>query len=286
MNAIRTLLSQLFQQQASPESQEWLQNKLQQVETATNNRSFYMAFSSAPRFLGKAPLELDKTLRQSIAAVRSGLDLSNWTIDQLGRTIFMLHLPHENPADFAGKLKLLFETADMNEQVALYASFPVLPYPELFVHQTTEGIRTNMTVVFDAIALNNPYPKEQLDEDSWNQMVLKAAFMDRPLYRIQGLGERTNQKLADIVSDYARERWAAGRVVNPELWRVVGNYLQDNLLEDIKKLLKDDHPLQREAGLLALSSSTKEEAQQLLANSETKPTMGWDELALAWWKDR
>ena len=62
----------------------------------------------------------------------------------------------------------------MNELVALYSALPLLAYPEAWVHRCTEGIRSNIGPVLEAIMIANPYPSENLSEAAWNQVVLKA----------------------------------------------------------------------------------------------------------------
>ena len=89
--------------------------------------------------------------------------------------------------------------------------WPLLPYPEHFIDLAIDGLRSNITSVFNAIALHNPYPADYFAEAAWNQMVLKAVFVDSPLSHIQGLDARANDKLARMLGDYAHERWAAGR---------------------------------------------------------------------------
>jgi hypothetical protein len=158
----------------------------------------------------------------------------------------------------------LFATADVGEQTALYLSLPLLPYPEAFKSRTSEGIRTNMTVVFNAIALDNPYPAEFMEEAAWNQLVLKAIFVGSPLHRIQGLDSRANQALAGTLSDFAHERWAAKRPVPAELWRPVGPYINYQILPDIEKLFASQDPIQQTAAALACSQSTLPEAKVLL----------------------
>ncbi|MEX0362783.1 MAG: EboA domain-containing protein, partial [Allomuricauda sp.] len=72
-----------------------------------------------------------------------------------------------------------------------------------------------------------------LEDPAWNQLVLKAIFMERPLYKIQNIDQRRNKELADMLQDYIQERWAAKRMVSPEVWRLVHQYLR----EDVKQLI-------------------------------------------------
>ncbi len=59
-------------------------------------------------------------------------------------------------------------------------------------------------------------------------MVLKALFIESPLWPIQGLDERANPHLAQMLIDYMRERIAAKRVVHYELFRAIGGYLEES----------------------------------------------------------
>ena len=68
-------------------------------------------------------------------------------------------------------------------------------------------------------------------------MVLKALFVGSALRPIQGLDARANPPLARMLSDYAHERWAAGRPVSPELWRCVGRFADAAALADLQRVL-------------------------------------------------
>jgi hypothetical protein len=121
-----------------------------------------------------------------------------------------------------------------------------------------------MTVVFNAIALDNPYPAEYMEEAAWNQLVLKAIFVGSQLHRIQGLDARANAALASTLSDFAHERWAAKRPVPVELWRPVGPFINEQILPDIEKLFASGDPVQQMAAALACSQSSMSEAKALL----------------------
>lgn len=253
---LRILLPQL-----SPAGATWLQKQLENLKT---EKDFYLAFSVAPRLTGKKLLSFSKADLQEAQSLRPGFDPRYWTADQVTRALLVLHIPHETPEALVSILNKVFSTADLNELATLYASLPLLPYPEHHVKRAAEGVRTTMTQVFDAIALNNPYPHDYLPEEAWNQLVLKSIFNVRPLYQIFGLDNRRNEALAHIAIDYAHERWAAGRTLTPELWRLVGPFIKPANLADVKRLLTSSEEIQRKAALLALSESKLLEAQELL----------------------
>jgi hypothetical protein len=133
------------------------------------------------------------------------------------------------------------------------------------VLRAAEGVRSNMRVVFEAVAHRNPYPAEQFDEQAWNQLVLKALFVGSTLEPVVGLDARRNPALARMLCDYAHERWAARREVSPELWRCVGPYATGAVLDDFRRLLAQGSDAERRAAVAALAESPDPEAARLLA---------------------
>src|SRR5690606_17502680 len=127
-----------------------------------------------------------------------------------------------------------------------------------------EGTRNNIGDVLEAVMCNNPYPSENLSEPAWNQLVLKAFFTEKPIEQIQGLDKRANEKLARTLSDYAHERWAAHRSVNPLIWRCVGPFLDEILIRDIQKLFQSGNETEKEAAALACADSSYPAAKTLI----------------------
>ena len=263
----------------------WLREKQAQIADGAADYVFYTSFSAVPRHTGKADLDLSEADREAADAARSGWRPGGWSVDQTGRARLVLSLPSDDRGDYLATLERVFTHADMGESVALYQTLPLLPYPEAHRARAAEGLRTNMTAVFNAIALHNPYPAEQFDEGAWNQMVLKAVFVGSPLHAIQGIDERANAKLARMLVDYAHERWAAGRSVTPELWRPVGPFAEGAMLDDLARVLTDGTATERQAAALALSDSPADRADEVLAtqpdlrDAVQSGTLTWNALA-------
>jgi hypothetical protein len=260
---IKRFLEQILENRAEEKSTIWLRQKAEQIENSKANSSFFLAFSQASRFFKKENLALKESEKAEAAALTPGFDPSYWDLLQTARTFLLLSFDREKE-EWLSAVNQLFETGDLYEQQALYAALPLMPFPENLVSRAIDGCRTNMTVVFDAIALNNPFPAKYFPEANWNQLVLKSIFMQRPLYRIYNLDYRRNPSLADIASDFAHERWAAGREVMPELWRLVAPFINEKFISDLKKVVSSKDQLEVEAGLLALFGCNSEVAKQLL----------------------
>lgn len=261
------LITQALRSWISPRLSEsgqlWLEETLQQLSEGSERRLF-TCFSAAPRRVGKADLQLTPEELETAQSVRSGWMPTQWSMDQAVRSLLLLTFPSEDSDRYVATLNKLFSAADVAEQVALYQSLPLLPHPERFVERAIDGLRTNITAVFNAIALNNPYPAEAFDESAWNQMVLKALFVDSRLSDIQGIDARANQKLAYMLSDYAHERWAAGRSVNPQLWRTLGPFAEGWLVADLERVLSSDETFEQQAAALACANAPSLEARALL----------------------
>ena len=263
---VSSLLDQWIRSQASEKALSWLDEQVGRVAEGGPERIFFTSFSSVPRHLGKADLRLDDEALRRADEVRRGWNPANWSIDQAGRTLLLLALPHTDADRHQTTIEKVFQTADVGESVALYQALPLLPHSERWVFRATEGIRSNMASVFEAVALRNPFPAEQFDESQWNQMVLKAVFVGSPLHEIQGLDERANPRLARMLRDFAHERWAASRPVTPELWRLVGRFAGDEWVSDLEQVLLSGTPDERHAAAIALSESPSGRAGQALSN--------------------
>ncbi|MBD2339546.1 EboA family metabolite traffic protein [Calothrix sp. FACHB-156] len=265
MSSVNQLLHHWLIQSVSQEALTWLEQKQTQIANGAPERIFYTSFSAVPRYLGKKNLQITS---QDLAAAKElvpGWSPGNWTVDQAGRTILVLALPHDRTEDYQRSLDKVFSVADMGELIALYQSLPLLPHPELHRQRAAEGIRSNMTNVFQAITLNNPYPANYLDNIAWNQMVLKALFVGSPLHQIWGIDQRANPELARMLVNYAHERWAAKRPVSPELWRPVGRFADNAIIADLAKVLAEGSIVEKQAAALACSESPLPEAQALLS---------------------
>ena len=259
------LLNYWLSQYIAQESLTWLSEKREQIAAGAPTRVFFTAFSAVPRYTGKKRLELRLEDLQAAESIRTGWYAGHWSVDQAARTLLVLALPQDDAEKYLGTLEQVFSSADLGELVALYQGLPLLPFPERHCARAAEGVRSNISTVFDAVALHNPYPSEYFDNIAWNQMILKAVFIGSPLHLIQGIDRRANSELARMLTDYAHERWAAQRSVTPELWRLVGRFADAQILTDLEKVFSYSDPAQQQAAALACSECPLPQAQQLLS---------------------
>ncbi|BAZ13858.1 hypothetical protein NIES4071_56980 [Calothrix sp. NIES-4071] len=220
---VANLLQSWLAARVSTEAFNWLETKCNAVSTGAPVSIFYAAFSAVPRYTGKQDLNLTSEELDAALNIHKGWYPNNWSVDQAARTILVLSFPSNNQKQYLQTLEQLFNAADVGELVALYQALPLLPYPGRLQKRAAEGVRSNMTAVFNAVALDNPYPSEYFDNQAWNQMVLKALFVGSPLSQIRGLEQRVNPQLTQMLTDYASERHAANRTVAPELWQLLNN---------------------------------------------------------------
>jgi hypothetical protein len=246
------------------EAMDWLELQVAKVKADNGSIKLFLSFSQASRHFSKDYLNVSSQQKQEAEEIMTGFSPEKWTALQTARTILVLVAKGEDNEKWFESMEKLFESADIHEQEALYGALPVYPFPEKFIKRAAEGLRSNMTSVFDAIALDNPYPVAFLDEQAWNQMVLKAIFMQRPLYRIMGVDQRHNSNLAKTLVDYVHERWSAGRGVIPELWRFIAPFINEEMLGMLEKVLQEGDHLEKSAAGLSCFESKSVAAKRLL----------------------
>ena len=88
--------------------------------------------------------------------------------------------------------------------------------------------------------------------------------MQRDLNQIQGIERRANKELARIISDYAHERWAASRDIDPNIWRPVASFLEGPLIQDIKRLFESPNPKENQVAALVCYHATDDIGKALL----------------------
>jgi hypothetical protein len=254
-------LTKVIQANVSAEFWDWLQEKIANIE---NVSIFNASFTVLPRKSGKAIINISEQQSDLIFSACNRFSVTGWTIDRLCRVYLLFNLNTADKDQYFKTIETLFSAAEMSEQVALYSALPLLNYPEIWKKRCAEGIRSNIGLVLEAIMYHNPYPAQYLDEAAWNQLVLKAFFTDKQVELITGIDERANQELAYILSDYAHERWAAGRTVNFQLWRLVGKFIDERLFNDITKVLHQGDEIEQKAAALAIWQSDYKPAKDLL----------------------
>lgn len=221
MTEIQQLLWGWMEKGLAKDSLEKLRDQTRHLQGQINPRFFFTAFSMVTRFVKKDPLDLTAEELAEAHRLVPGWRPKDWRLDEAARACFLLSLPSQNTAPYIEILNKTFAAADLSESLALTKSLALLPYPDLHLERARLALRSNIKTVFNALALNNPYPRRVFDDPTWNQMILKALFIGTPLNEIYGKAERANATLKTMLIDFAREREQAGRPVDQELWQCV-----------------------------------------------------------------
>ena len=261
---IDKLLQSIISRHLPEPTWDWLSQKAAAIKTCATTTELNTAFVLIPRKTGRQPLELTNDESLQVEALAPASSFSGWTIDRLCRVWLLMQVPAADERTYHSSIQNLFNAAEMNELVALYSALPFWAYPTAWKQQCAEGIRGNIGSVLEAIMYDNPYPAEYLDENAWNQLVLKAFFTEKDINRVAGIDKRANQKLADTLLDYVSERWAAGRTVSPQLWRLVGPFINQNTMPYLQKLFASDNIAERQAAALACNASGYQPGKQLV----------------------
>lgn len=222
---VRDLFFLILANASSPEAIAWLRSSVDRHKASFHQRSFYYDFSGVSRHFDKQQgISPSTDQLAEIERLAPGLGLADWDEFRLARVILLLVLAEQDRGIYLDTLAQLLNTADIREQAAIYASFSLLPEAPELVSAAIDGLRSNIVGVYDSIALDNPFPSAHFPEAAWNQMVLKALFIQRPLARMVDLDARRNLALAEAIRDLAHERWAAGRDISHEAWRCCEPY--------------------------------------------------------------
>ena len=189
----------------------WLERAWPAVDEGLTSVRFRAAFAGLGRRLREYQLGDEDIQNLADAGV---VGARGWGIDAIARTALLLRALEILSSDrHRGFVRQVYLRGDYREQAAVLRSLPFLPEPERFLDLAVEACRTNVLDVFEGIACENTYPAAYFPEANFNQLVLKAIFMEVAVGRVAGLAGRVTVELQRMATDFADERRAASRAV-------------------------------------------------------------------------
>lgn len=251
----------------------WLASTRKEIEAGASGERLASLLSMASRHAPRGALAPTGEERAEAARALAGWNPERWSTLEALRVCLLVSHPGTSDDGFGGVLEECFRYADGGELTALYRSLAHLPSGERFVWRAGEGCRTNMRTVFEATACDTPYPARHFDDAAWRQLVIKAVFIEAPLWRVYGLDQRLSPELARMALDLADERRSAGRVVPPELWLCTGAEGGPRALSALQTEIQGEHLPSRRAAALALGRAGQHDRLRELLDGETDDAM-------------
>ena len=236
---------------------DWYSEKLNYIIKNESSKDLFLMYS----ICGTKIKELNFTYENNKEEL-SYINIQKANLLELSRIYMLVKVLKKKRDFFLDKVKNLIHIADKREMETFLKFLIFLPEPKDFHFHAVDALRTNISSVFDAIAINNPYPSLYFTNEEWNQMYLKAAFMERNIKDILNIEKRANKDLARIISDYAHERWAASRDINPEIWQPTTQFLNEILLKDMNVLFKSKNIQENKAAALCCYHSNNDLAKK------------------------
>lgn len=251
----------VLQQHLDSATSSWLQEKIELICNTTSTKDLYLTYSLLASKVAATEVNIVQLEENPFINYLTG---QKATILEVARIYLLSKVLEANATFFEPKVANIIQVADTGELITFLKYLILLPNAENYKQVAVEALRTNIATVFDAISARNPYPAVYFNDQQWNQMYLKAAFMERDLSTILKVDDRANKDLARIISDYAHERWAASRTIDPLFWRPVAHFLDETLLDDMQRLLASDDSAENKAGSLCCFRSKNDGALEIL----------------------
>ncbi len=273
MSSARELLVGIFSRRVPSATMVWLDGASRDLVASRDatSSSFPTLISLASRHVPRGPLEPTNAERAQAFDVLEGWNPERWSLLDAARAVLVLSRRDVGEQGIVDALEECFRYADVGELVALYRTLALLPDTRRFAWRTGEGCRSSMRVVLEAAACDNPLPFTVFDDRAWRQLVIKALFVEAPLWRVYGLDRRLDAELARMALDLADERRSAARPVYPELWACLGRFAGERGHAAIEKELAGTHQTGRRAAAIALARAGDAERLTQLHQLEKDP---------------
>jgi hypothetical protein len=252
---------------------DWYDKARSEIAGGLAHARFCALISQASRHAPRGALAPNAGALTRAAELLEGWNPERWSVLDTLRASLLLAREDLAEQGAVEALEEAFRYAEVGELVALYRSLAHLPAPQRFAWRAGEGARSSMRVVFEAACCDTPFPYRWFDDLAWRQAVIKALFVEAPLWRVWNLDRRLDAELARMALDLADERRSAGRPVNPELWMCLGTHAGARGLAALERELAHGAARGRAGAASAQARAGERERLLSLSAVEADPTV-------------
>jgi len=237
MNASRETLYALVSAATDTAGSAWLNTALAEIKDADEPGEILLRlFPAARRRLGTGRLT---TPEDDIETPDGGLRLGAWSPGDAGRAILLLDtLRHGGGAEI---VTAVYHAGDEAERISVTRALSLLGYAAELKPLALQTGRINSSVMYAALALDNPFPSAHYSDHEFNQLVLKCLFIGLPIGAVIGLTRRANINLSRMCEDYFDERTAAGRTVPTDIWLALAPHASERGLRLLNEHLEHEN---------------------------------------------
>jgi len=217
----------------------WLSEAIDRVDTCADPAAELPILSArARRAVGHGTLgALGPVLRTSDGPIRT----EGWDAGGAARVVLALRAA-ARAADVrqgVGAIQALYRSGDESEKVAVVRALSAFGPGDALKLIALDAGRTNSVVLFAALAFDNPFPAAHYSEHEFNQLVLKAVFVEVRVQHVFALHDRANPALSRMCEDYVDERTAAGREFPAGLWAALAPYASERAVDMLLEAVVD-----------------------------------------------
>lgn len=248
-----TFLQQLLQARLAADASVFIERALTEIRSGVDATRFSQLIAVASRHARRTALDPTPNELAIAATMQMDVNIAYWNqLDALRALLILAHRDLLQPS-FVEALEQCFRYADEGELCSLYHALPLLPDGARFTWRAGEGCRSNMRSVFEAVACDSQFPVMYFDDVAWRQLIMKAVFLNAPLWRVHGLDKRLSPELARMALDFVEERRSANRPIPSQLWLCLGTHGEERALNSLRIELRRGDLRGRRAALLALA---------------------------------
>jgi len=234
----------------APSGRAWLDAAIADTgDAAEPGETLLRLFPAARRQLGAGRLT---TPEQEIATADGMVRLGAWSPGGAGRIILLLDAVQRGGG--SELVTTVYRAGDESERSSITRALSLLGSGFELKPLALQAGRTNSSVMFAALALDNPFPSAHYTDHEFNQLVLKSLFIGLPLEPVVGLAARINANLSRMCEDYFDERTAAGRPVPSDIWLALAPYASERGLRLLREHLDHENVEHRQYAAQALKN--------------------------------